>query len=89
MTPETKNNLVEWAIAFDPTQPTDEILPQSQQLAIAIYKELPADGSYIKANKIATNLKRKSNQIKEILGLIREPWKLKTNRSRITGGYGK
>ena len=89
MTPATKRRLIEWAIATNPKQPPEEILTQSQQLAIAIYKEIPADGSFIKASAIAIKIKRKSNQIKEILGLIREPWNLKTNKSRITGGYGR
>ena len=89
MTPATKRRLIEWAIATNPKQPPEEILTQSQQLAIAIYKEIPADGNFIKANAIAIKLKRSPNQVKEILGLIRSPWNLTTSKNNTTGGYGR
>ena len=89
MTPATKKKFLLWAIATNPKQPPEGILTQSQQLAIAIYREIPADGSFIKANAIAIKLKRSPNQVKEILGLIRSPWNLKTNKNNTTGGYGR
>lgn len=92
MTPQTKARFVQWAIAYwkkNPKllKPPDEILTQSQQLAIAIYHAIPADGSFIKAEAIATKLKRKTRQVEEILGLIKEPWNLKSSKNNKEGGY--
>jgi|GEM_PF-4982607 len=89
MTPATKRRLIEWAIATNPKQPSEGILTQSQQLAIAIYKEIPIDGSFIKADAIAVKLGRSPNQVREILGLIRSLWNLKTSKNNTTGGYGR
>lgn len=94
MTPQTKARFKEWAIAYwkqNPNllKPPDEILTQSQQLAIAIYNEIPVDGGFIKADAIATKLNRKPSQVTEILGLIKDPWHLKSNKSRVTGGYAR
>lgn len=92
MTPATKANFTKWAIAYWKKNPNllrspDEILTQSQQLAIAIYNEIPADGSFIKASAIAKNLNRKPRQINEILGLIKDPWDLKSSKNNEHGGY--
>lgn len=92
MTPKTKANFTKWAIAYwkknpDLLRPPDEILTQGQQLAIAIYSEIPADGSFIKAEEICTKLNRKPSQIKEILGLIKDPWDLKSSKNNEHGGY--
>ena len=92
MTPETKANFKAWAIAYKSTnfqRSSDEILTQSQQLAIAIYKELPADGVFLKASAIAKKLNRKPRQIAEILELVREPWNLKSSKNNKEGGYAK
>jgi hypothetical protein len=92
MTPATRANFIKWAIAYKANnfqRLPDEILTQSQQLAIAIYNEIPADGKFIKASAIAKNLKRKSIQVNEILGLIKEPWDLKSSTSNQNGGYTK
>jgi hypothetical protein len=92
MTPATRANFIKWAIAYKAKsfqRSPDEILTQSQQLAIAIYSEIPADGSFIKASAIAKNLKRESRQVNEILGLIKEPWGLKSSTSNQNGGYGR
>jgi hypothetical protein len=90
MTPATRTNFIEWAIAYKAKnfqRSPDEILTQSQQLAIAIYNEIPADGKFIKASAIAKNLKRKSRQVNEILGLIKDPWGLKSSTNNKEGGY--
>jgi hypothetical protein len=92
MTPKTKSNFTKWAIAYKAKNfqgSPDEILTQSQQLAIAIYNEIPADGKFIKASAIAKNLNRKSRQVNEILGLIKEPWDLKSSTNNQNGGYGR
>ena len=92
MTPETKKKFVEWAIAYKAKnfqRSPDEILTQSQQLAIAIYGKMSADGSFIKASAIAKNLKRETRQVNEILGLIKDPWNLRTSKNNTTGGYGR
>lgn len=92
MTPATKANFTKWAIAYKAKnfeRSPDEILTQSQQLAIAIYDKIPADGSFIKADAICTKLKRKPSQITEILGLIKDPWHLKSSKNNEHGGYGK
>ena len=92
MTPATKANFTKWAIAYKAKnfeRSPDEILTQSQQLAIAIYDKIPADGSFIKAEEICTKLNRKSSQVTEILGLIKDPWDLKRSRSRTIGGYAR
>ena len=90
MTPKTKANFTKWAIAYKAKnfqRSPDEILTQSQQLAIAIYKEIPADGSFIKAEAICTKLNRKPSQVTEILGLIKESWDLKSSKNNKEGGY--
>jgi len=92
MTPETRARFKEWAIAYwkkNPKllKPPDDFLTQGQQLAIAIYHAIPADGKFIKADAIATKLKRKTRQIEEILGLIKEPWHLKSSKNNKEGGY--
>ena len=92
MTPATKANLTKWAIAYKAKnfeRSPDEILTQSQQLAIAIYNEIPTDGSFAKASAIAKNLKRKSRQVNEILGLIKAPWNLKSSTDNKNGGYAR
>jgi predicted transcriptional regulator len=90
MTPTTKANFIKWAIAYKAKnfqRSPDEVLTQSQQLAIAIYDEIPTDGKFIKASEIAEILNRKSRQVNEILGLIKEPWDLKSSTNNQNGGY--
>lgn len=94
MTPKTKSNFTKWAIAYWKKNPNllrspDVILTQSQQLAIAIYNEIPADGKFIKASAIAENLNRKPSQVTEILGLIKGSWHLKSSKNNEHGGYAR
>lgn len=78
-----------WDLLDTPRTEVTGSVKQGQQLAIAIYKEIPANGSFVKAEAIAAELKRKTRQVEEIFGLIKEPWDLKSSKNNKEGGYAR
>lgn len=87
MDKKTSNNLKDWAIATNPSQPpTNTELSITQQIALKIYALL-CDGNYWKTDAIAIALNRKPKQIRNICQAIKKPWNIESSRSRTNGGY--